>query len=128
MANKDRQIEKWQQVLIDSNLINTHDKVEDYIMANWASSSFAIFATWRKGTLIFTEQKLVYMTAFGVSQFSIDYTDIREVKKSFAGILPMGMTVSAYDKRTDKIKKYKFWLTGRGKWMKKIIEKSGIAA
>lgn len=128
MANKESQRSKWQQALLDLGLIKTDDKVEEYLMANWASRSFAIFGTWRKGTLIFTEQKLVFMTTFGVNQFDIEYSDIREVKKSFAGLLPMGMTITAYDKKTDKPKKYKLWLTGRGKWIRKVIEKSGIAA
>ncbi len=126
MSNQEKQLSRWQKALTELNLISSDDKVEDYIMANWASFSFAIFGTWRKGTLLFTKQKLIYMTSFGVSQFTINYADIREVRKCFAGLLPMGMQVTAYDKKTDKVKKYKFWLTGRGKWIKRIVEKAGL--
>lgn len=127
MANQEKQLTRWQKALTELNLIDSDDKVEACLMANWASFSFAIFGSWRKGTLLFTKKKLVFMTSFGVSQFTIDYADIREVKKCFAGLLPMGMQITAYDKKTDKVKKYKFWITGRGKWIKKLIEKSGIA-
>ena len=115
MANSDKQLSRWQRALTDLNAISSNDKVESYYTANWASSSFAIFATWRKGTLLFTKEKLVYMTTFGVNQFAINYSDIREAKKCFAGLLPMGMLVIAYDKKTDKTKKYKFWVAGRKK-------------
>lgn len=127
MANQEKTLARWQKALIELNLIGSDDKVEDCVMANWSSFNFGPIGNWRQGTLIFTKQKLVYMTSFGVSQFAIDYADIREVKKCFAGFLPMGMLVSAYDKKTDKIKKYKFWLSGRGKWIRKIVEKSGVA-
>ena len=128
MANQEKQLAKWQKALEELNLISSNDKVEEYIMANWAAMSFAIFGTWRKGTLIFTKEKLIFMTTFGVSQFAINYDDIRGVQKSFAGLLPMGMTVTAYDNKTDKTKKFKFWLTGRGKWIKKITDKAGLPA
>ncbi len=128
MANKESQRVKWQQALLDLGLTKSNDRVEEYLTANWATHSFAIFGTWRKGTLIFTEQKLIFMTTFGVNQFDLEYSDIREVKKSFAGLLPMAMTVTAYDKKTDKTKKYKLWITGRNKWIHKVIEKAGLAA
>ena len=102
--NSEKQLSRWQRALTDLNAINSNDKVESYYTANWASSSFAIFATWRKGTLLFTKERLVFMTTFGVNQLTIDYSDIREAKKCFAGLLPMGMLVVAYDKKTDKIR------------------------
>lgn len=125
--NSEKQLSRWQRALTDLNAINSNDKVESYYTANWASSSFAIFATWRKGTLLFTKERLVFMTTFGVNQLTIDYSDIREAKKCFAGLLPMGMLVVAYDKKTDKTKKYKFWVTGRKKLIRQIAEKAGLA-
>ncbi len=118
---------KWQKALVDGGFIKADDRVEDFLPANWAEVSLGLIASWRKGTLIFTKEKLIYMTAFGISQFSIDYGDIREVKKSFAGFLPMAMTITAYDKKNDKTKKYKFWVTGRTKWIQKVVEKAGIS-
>lgn len=127
MANSEKQLSRWQRALTDLNAISSNDKVESYHPANWASMSFLIFGSWRQGTLLFTKEKLVYMTTFGVNQFSIDYSDIREIKKCFAGFLPMGMLIMAYDKKTDKIKKYKFWVSGRKKLMQQLSEKTGIA-
>lgn len=124
---KEKHIKKWQDALTKLNLIKPDDRVEEYFMASWASSSFGLIASWHRGTLIFTKEKLVFMTAFGVSQFAIDYGDIREVKKCFAGFLPMGLQVAAYDKKTDKIKKYKFWIAGRKNIIDKISEKAGLA-
>ena len=127
MANKEKQIAKWQQALRDLNLISDTDKVEAYVVANWAEISFGPFGNWRRGTLIFTREKLVYMTSFGISQLAINYSDIREVKKCFAGLLPMGMRIAAYDNKTDKIKKTKFWLGHRTKWVQFVSEKAGLA-
>lgn len=127
MANKEKQLSKWQKSLTDLGLIKSDDKVEEYTTASWAEASFGLIASWRRGTLIFTKQKIVFMTTFGVSQLSIEYSDIREVKKNFAGFLPMGMKIMAYNKKSDKVKGYKFWLAGRRKWIEKIAEKAGIA-
>lgn len=127
MKKTDQQLTKWQQALTELGLIKSDDKVEKYLMANWAEFSFGPIGSWRKGTLIFTKEKLVFMTAFGVSQFAIDYSDIREATKCFAGFLPMGMRITAYDKKTDKTKKYKFWVTGRKKLIRLVSEKAGLA-
>ncbi len=126
MANKEKHLAKWQNALTELNLISPEDKVEAYVVAKWAEINLGPIGNWRQGTLIFTKEKLVFMTTFGVSQFAIDYSDVREVSKKLAGLLPMGMQVSAYNKKTDKIKKYKFWLGGRKKWMQLISEKAGL--
>lgn len=120
-------VARWQKALTDGGFIKSGDQVEEVLPANWAEVSLGLLASWRKGTLIFTKEKLIFMTAFGISQFSLDYSDIREIKKSFAGFLPMAMTITAFDKKSDKTKKYKLWVTGRGKWIKKVVEKAGIA-
>ena len=126
MANNEKQISRWQTSLRDLNIIKSDDKVESYYAANWAELSLGPIGSWRKGTLLFTRDKIVYMTSFGVNQFAIDYSDIRDVKKCFAGFLPMGMQVFAYDKKSDKVKKYKFWVGGRKKLIAKISERAGL--
>lgn len=127
MANKEKQISKWQKALSERDLISDNDKVEAYVVAKWAEINFGPIGNWRQGTLVFTKEKVIFMTTFGISQLAIDYGDIREVKKCFAGFLPMGMQIAAYDKKNDKVKKHKFWLGHRGRWMDFISEKSGLA-
>ncbi len=126
MANKEKQISKWQKALTELNLISPEDKVEAYVVAKWAEFNLGPIGNWRQGTLVFTKEKLIFMTTFGVNQFAIGYGDVREVRKKLAGLLPMGMQVTAYDKKTDKVKKYKFWLGGRRKWMQLISDKAGL--
>lgn len=128
MSNQEKRQAKWQKALVEGGFMKSSDQVEDVLPANWAEVSLGLIASWRKGTLVLTKEKLIYMTSFGISQFAIDYSDIRGVKKSFAGFLPMAITISAYDKKTDKTKKYKLWVTRRSKWLKKIADKAGISA
>ena len=67
------------------------------------------------------------MSAFGICQMDFNYEDIREIKKCFVGLLPMGFAVSGYEKKSDKVKKHKIWIAGRSKWMKIIADKAGLA-
>lgn len=128
MANKDKMVARWQSALEELNLIKSSDKVEEYFMANWAEFTFGPFGMWRKGTLIFTKEKLLVMSSFGICQLDFNYEDIRDAKKCFVGLLPMGIALSVYDKKTDKVKKHKIWVSGRGKLIKMIAEKAGINA
>ncbi len=127
MANQEKNLAKWQSALEELNLIKSGDKVESYVMVNWPEFTFGPFGMWRKGTMVLTKEKMLIMSAFGICQMDFNYEDIREIKKCFVGLLPMGFAVSVYEKKSDKVKKHKIWIAGRSKWMKIIADKAGLA-
>lgn len=128
MANKEKQREKWNKALIDLKLMDEKDEVEDWVQANWLEMTLKVFGSWQKGNLVFTKERLIFTTAFSVSNFSVKYEDIREISKCSVGLFPMGMVVSVYDSETDSIKKYKCSLTKRNAWIDYLSKKAKLSS
>lgn len=126
MANKEKQREKWNKALVELKLMDEQDEVEDWVQANWLEITLKVFGSWQKGNLIFTKERLIFTTAFAVSNFSIKYEDIREINKCSVGLFPMGMIVSVYDSESDSIKKYKCSLSKRNVWMEYLSKKAKL--
>lgn len=123
MANKEKQREKWNKALVELKLMDEQDEVEDWVQANWLEMTLKVFGSWQKGNLIFTKEKLIFTTAFAVSNFSVKYEDIREITKCSVGLFPMGMIISVYDNETDSTKKYKCSLSKRNAWIDYLSKK-----
>lgn len=128
MANKEKQREKWNKALVELKLMDEQDEVEDWVQANWLEMTLKVFGSWQKGNLIFTKEKLIFTTAFAVSNFSVKYEDIREITKCSVGLFPMGMIVSVYDSESDSIKKYKCSLSKRNAWIDYLSKKAKLSS
>lgn len=123
---KEKQKEKWKKALTDLNLMDGTDEVEEWVQANWAEMVLKVIGTWQKGTLVFTRERIIFTTAFAVSNFSIRYEDIRQISKCSVGLFPMGLILSVYDKESDSIKDYRCCVSKRNKWIEYISDKANI--
>lgn len=80
-----------------------------------------------RGQYYFTHERVAFVSGWGTNSFSIKYSAIKGIKKSFIGpFLPFGVTVTA-ETEDGKTKKYKFSLLGRAKWIDFLSNKSGIS-
>lgn len=118
---KVKELESW---LLESGLIDEGDCLEDTVRGDY----YPIPIDQVRGHYYFTNQRIVfYSGTLGTSTFSIKYTDIKAIKKSFVGpFLPFGVTLTAFNAEKGKDKKYKLSLQSRKKWLELFSRKSGV--
>ncbi|MBP3702866.1 MAG: hypothetical protein J6I65_03665 [Lachnospiraceae bacterium] len=124
MALKEKQRQKWEEVLKELNLMEANDTVEDAVMANNRE-----MMSWYKGNLIFTKERIVfYSGALGTSTFSIKYSDIRTIGKCMvSGFVPMGIKLEVFDPEKNKEVNHRISVSKRNKWIELLTSKSGVA-
>lgn len=127
MASKEKQIENWKKGLTDLKLMEENDEVLDFVQANWYEKTLKVMGTWQKGNLVFTEKRVIFTTAFAGSKFSLEYKDIKDLKKCSVSFLPLGLIITAYDKEKDKTIQYKCSLTKRNNWLEFIANKANLS-
>ena len=119
---------KWEKALTDLELISAGDEVQESVMANWLEITAKIFGTWVKGEMVFTKQRLVFVSTFAASSFSLRYSDIKEIEKcNISWFFPMGIIIEAVDPETGKEKSYRCSVSKRAKWIAYLSEKTGIS-
>lgn len=118
---KVKELEQW---LLESELMDDGDYLEDTVKGDY----YPPFTGQVRGNYYFTNQRIVFFSGIlGTSTFSIKYSDIKAIKKSFVGpFLPFGVTITAKDEKKGKDKKYKLSLLGRNKWLELFSSKSGV--
>lgn len=114
--------EEWQSALQEMKILDETDVIEEEVMANWCQMSMSQ----TKGSCFFTNKKFLFVSLFGLHNFSIDYRDIKKIGKCRAGILPIGMYVVAENKEEEKIEKFKISVRRRDKCLKLLSVKSGV--
>lgn len=119
---KVKELEQW---LVENKLMDTGDYLEDTVKGDY----YPIYINQVRGNYYFTNQRIVFYSGmFGTSTFSIKYSDIKAIKKSFIGpLMPFGITITAFDSGKGKDKKYKLSLQSRKKWLELFSSKSGVS-
>lgn len=122
MANRETQQAKWQEALAKLELIEKGDEIKDFVPANWAEIKIGPYRQWAKGTLIFTKDKLIFMSTFGVSQMVVKYDEIESVAKKF----PMNMVVTVKAKPGKKPKKQIICVAKTAKWVEYLCGQADL--
>ncbi|MBD5136676.1 MAG: hypothetical protein HDT39_12060 [Lachnospiraceae bacterium] len=118
---KVKELESW---LLENELMDEGDYLEDTVRGDY----YPIYIDQVRGHYYFTNQRIVFFSGIlGSSNFSIKYSDIKAIKKSFIGpLLPFGVTITAFNAEKGKDKKYKLSLSSRKKWLELFSKKSGV--
>lgn len=125
---KEKEKAKWKQALTDLSLMDAGDEVQEAVMANWLEMTAKVVGTWVKGNMVFTKERVIFVTAFAVSNFSIRYSDIKEIGKcNISWFFPMGIVLEAADPKSGKVKTYRCSVSKRQKWIEYLSEKTGVS-
>lgn len=112
-----------EKFLREAKLIGEEDTIEEY-----TAGDYYPFIGQVRGQYYFTNKRIVFVG--GLNNFSLEYSCIRGIKKSFVGpFLPFGVTVTAEveNKGKTKSKKYKLSLLKRNYWIELLEKKSGVS-
>lgn len=123
MKLSEKKKDEWEKTLKEAELIGASDSIEEHTQGDrWT------FFSQSRGNFFFTKEKFVFVSGFGVNSFAINYSDIKELKKSMVGpFIPTGITVTALDPENGKTKKYKCSVLKRKDWIAYLSQKAGIA-
>lgn len=101
---------------------------DDYIEESTKGDYYPSFSNQVRGRYYFTHERIIFAGGFGVHNFSVKYSDICAIKKSFVGpFLPFGITITVKNNENDSTQKHKLSLLSRSKWLELISTKSGVA-
>lgn len=115
--------QQWEATLREGELMNVDDCIEAHVQGDY----WEFLGGQTRGNFFFTKEKFIFVSGLGVTNFSINYTDIRELKKTFVGpFIPTGIKVSAMNPEKGKIKSYKCSVMKRNDWIALLAEKSGV--
>lgn len=116
-------IKGMETLLMEAQLMDPEDGIEEVTGGDY----YPIFFDQVRGNYYFTHERVAFVSGWGTNSFSIKYSAIKGIKKSFIGpFLPFGVTVTA-ETEDGKTKKYKFSLLGRAKWIDFLSNKSGVS-
>lgn len=123
MALTEQKKAEWEKTLRDLNLMEDNDSIVEHTAGDyWRLTSQT------RGNYFFTKEKLIFVSGFGLDNFSINYSDIKEIKSCMVNFfIPTGMLVTADNQEKGKTKKYRCSVMKRKKWIAYLNEKSGIA-
>ncbi len=125
MALKEKEKQKWEEALVNLNLMEANDEVEDAVMGNSRS-----MMSWEQGDFVFTKERFIFScrSLIPTCNFSIKYSDIRSISKCLAnGFFPMGIKIEAFNPEKNKVETYKCCVSKRDKWIGLLSEKSGVS-
>lgn len=121
MALSAKKLMEVESALKEGGLMDAADTIEEHTRGDYYSVGQQV-----RGWYYFTKERVIFISGWGVRSFSIKYTDILELKKSFVGLFfPFGITVTANDPENGKPNKYKFSLNSRKHWIELLVTKSG---
>lgn len=115
--------QEWEKTLRELQLMSEEDVIEEHTAGDywWLTSQ-------TRGNFFFTREKFIFVSGFGLDNFAVKYTDIKEIKKCMISFfIPTGILVTADDKESGKTKKYKCSVMKRQNWMEYLSKKSGVA-
>lgn len=114
---------EWEQTLRDLKLMEEGDAIEEHTRGD-----YWFLTSQTRGNFFFTKEKFIFVSGFGVDNFSIKYSDIREIKKCMISLfIPTGFKVTADNQDKGKTKKYKCSVMKRKDWMQLLAGKAGIS-
>ncbi len=114
--------QEWEKTLRELELMSEEDVIEEHTTGDywWLTSQ-------TRGNFFFTKEKFIFVSGFGLDNFAVKYTDIKEIKKCMISLfLPTGILVTADNQEKGKTKKYKCSVMKRKNWMEYLSQKTGV--
>lgn len=113
--------EKWEQTLKELELIAADDVIEEHTQGDlWT------FMSQTRGNYFFTKEKFIFVSGFGLENFSVAYGDISGLKTCNVGglipIIPTGIKVSFMDSQGKMVTK-KCSVMKRKEWIAYLVER-----
>lgn len=121
MALSEKDKASWEKTLRELKLMEEADEVEAQVVADYYEKVL-IFRNQVKGNLLFTKQRFVFCSTFGVNNLSIPYGDIKTINCCKAGLMP-GFEITIFDTKKNKDVSYIFAMMQRDSWIQLIEEK-----
>ena len=124
MTLSKEKIEEIEKNLKEGKLIDDDDSVEIVEKGDYWEK-FIFFNMQTRGFYYFTKKAIVFIGgALGNTQFVVKYENIKEIKKSNVSLfIPTAITITAFNKKKNKNKKYKLSLLKRDRWIEFIKQK-----
>lgn len=123
MALTEAKKQEWDKTLREIGLLEDGDVIEEHTAGDYWEITGQT-----RGNYFFTRDGMIFVSGFGITNFKIRYSDIREIKKTFVGpFIPTGIKITAMDPQKGKTKKYKCSVTKRKQWMELLSKKSGVS-
>ena len=113
--------EKWEQTLKELELITADDVIEEHTQGDlWT------FMSQTRGNYFFTKEKFIFVSGFGLENFSVAYGDITGMKTCNVGglipIIPTGIKVSFMNNEGKMVTK-KCSVMKRKQWIAYLVER-----
>lgn len=112
---------EWEKTLKEVELINADDMIEEHVQGDLWS-----FMSQTRGNFFFTKEKFVFVSGFGVHNFSVAYENITGMKTCNVGglipLIPTGIKVSFIDSEGKNVTK-KCSVMKRKNWMAYLAER-----
>ena len=121
MALSEKDKASWENALRELQLMDASDEVEAQVVADYYEKVL-IFRNQVKGNLLFTKQRFVFCSTFGLNNLSIPYGDIKDITPCRSGLMP-GFEITLFDEKKNKDVKYIFAMMHRDNWIQLIEEK-----
>ena len=84
---------EWEKTLKEVELMSAADEIIEHTQGDYWT-----FGSQTRGNYFFTNEKFIFVSGWGIKNFSINYSDIKGLKKSMIGpFIPTGITVTAQD-------------------------------
>ncbi|MBO5353113.1 MAG: hypothetical protein J6J42_10105 [Lachnospiraceae bacterium] len=121
MALSEKDKANWEKTLKELKLMEEGDEVEAQVVADYYEKVL-IFRNQVKGNLLFTRDRFVFCSTFGVNNVSVPYKEIKTISNCKAGLMP-GFEITIYDNKKNKDISYIFGMMQRDQWVELIEEK-----
>ena len=121
MALSEKDKANWEKTLRELKLMEEGDEVEDQVVADYYEK-ILIFKNQVKGNILFTRDRFVFCSTFGVNNVSVPYKDIKAISNCKAGLMP-GFEITIFDNAKNKDISYLFAMMNRDQWVQLIENK-----
>ena len=117
---------KWEKSLREAGYMSDEDHIIEHTKGDlWEMMSQT------RGNFFFTEEKFIFTGGLlGVSNFSVKYSEIKEMKLVNVGgllpLIPTGLMVICYDPEKGKNVKHRCSVMKRKEWMEFLRNKAGL--
>lgn len=115
--------EKWKETLKELGLLEDGEVIEEFVSGDY----WKTFGGQISGQYFFTNQKVIFVSGFGLKTVVIKYSDIKEIKKCMISMfIPTGILVTAFNTELGKEETHKLSLMKRENWINLMSAKAGI--
>lgn len=121
MALKEKQKNEWIQTLKDLKLIDEDDTILEHVAGDYWKAEL-LGKTQKRGNIFFTNQKLIFVSGFGLDNLAIPYSSINSIEKcNISLFLKTGIKVNVSE--DDNVKSYILSVMKRDNWIEFLNSK-----